>query len=101
MPLLKAKRRFLIRLVGHRHLTLGGSNILARDIAHECPCPYRQTIVKTEGDQEKVYHLEFGFRKVLFPGRDEPLGLLVVRGFGSKPMMLLTTEPLRRSHQVL
>lgn len=101
LPLLKGERRFLIRLVGHRHLTLGKNNILARDIAAHCPCPFRQTIVKTEGDKEKVYHLEFGFRKVRFPGRDESLGLLVVKGFGSQPMMLLTTEPLRRSHRVL
>ncbi len=36
-----------------------------------------------------------------FPGRKEDLGLLVVRGFGHEPMMLLTTEPLRRSRKVL
>ncbi len=36
-----------------------------------------------------------------FPGRKEDLGLLVVSGFGHEPMMLLTTEPLRRSRKVL
>ncbi|MEW6715563.1 MAG: hypothetical protein AB1306_10795 [Nitrospirota bacterium] len=51
--------------------------------------------------REKVYHIEFGYRNVKFPDREETLGLLVVRGFGQEPMMLLTTEPLRRSRKVL
>lgn len=101
VPLLKNKRRFLIRLVGNRHLIHRGATMLAGDIAKNCPCPYRQTIVKADGEKERLYRLEFGSKKVLFPGRDENLGLLVIRGFGQEPMMLLTTEPLRRSHKVL
>ena len=30
-----------------------------------------------------------------------PLYVLVIKGFGEKPLMLLTTEPLRRSRKVL
>lgn len=101
VPLLDKRRRFLIRLVGNRHLIQGTSNILASDIAKNCPCPYRQTIVRIDGGKEKVLHLDFGSKKVRFPGRDEPLWLLVVKGFGQEPMMLLTTEPLRRSQKVL
>lgn len=101
VPLLKAKRRFLIRLVGNRHLTHRGITTLASDIAASCPCPYKQTIIKMDGDKEKIYHLEFGFKVVRFPGTDAPLSLLVVRGFGQEPMMLLTTEPTRRSQKVL
>jgi hypothetical protein len=101
VPLLEKRCRFLIRLVGNRHLIQRKNTALAGDIARNCPCPYRQTIVKIDGGKERVLHLDFGFRKVRFPGRDEPLGLLVVRGFGQEPMMLLTTEPLSRSHQAL
>ena len=75
--------------------------MLASELARECPCPYEETIIKIDDGKEKVYHLEFGFRNVRLPGRSEMLGLVVVRGFGQEPMMLLTTEPVRRSRKVL
>lgn len=111
-PMLERGYRFLIRLIGTRHLAMGESRILASDIAKDCPCPYGETIVKVEEGKEKVYHLEFGFRHVRLPrllppreggqaGRPAVLGLLVVKGFGQEPMMLLTTEPLRKSRKVL
>jgi hypothetical protein len=67
----------------------------------DTPLPYAETVVKIDDGKEKVYHLEFGYRTVRLPDREETLGLLVVRGFGAEPMMLLTTEPLRRSRKVL
>ena len=33
--------------------------------------------------------------------REKPLWLVVVKGFGQKPLMLLTTEPMRRNRKVL
>ena len=32
---------------------------------------------------------------------DVPLWLVVVRGLGARPMMLLTNLPMRRNHKVL
>jgi hypothetical protein len=101
VPMLRNGYRFLIRLIGDRNLLWAGKEVLAEEIAKECPMLYAETVVKVEDGREKVYHLEFGYRKVMFPGRQEPLGLLVVRGFGFEPMILLTTEPLRRSRKVL
>jgi len=75
--------------------------MLASEIARQCPTLYAETIVRVDDGKEKVYHLEFGYRNVRFPGREETLGLLVVRGLGQEPMMLLTTEPLRKSRKVL
>lgn len=100
-PMLQRGYRFLIRLIGHRHLVWGKSAMLASELARQCPCPYEETIIKIDDGKEKVYHLEFGFRNVRLPGRTEMLGLVVVRGFGQEPMMLLTTEPVRRSRKVL
>lgn len=100
-PMLSRQYRFLIRLIGNRNLLWAGKEMLAREIAQDCPLLYAETIVKIDDGKEKVYHLEFGYRTVKFPGRQEELGLLVVRGFGQEPMMLLTTEPLRRSRKVL
>lgn len=101
IPMLKKGQRFLVRLVGNRHLIHGRSTDLASTIAEECPCPYAETIVKIDDGKKKVYNLEFGFRNVRLPGSEEQLGLLVVRGFGKTPLMLLTTEPVRRNRKML
>jgi len=101
VPMLKGQGHFLIRMIGNRNLLWAGKEMLASEIAKDCPLLYTETIVKVDEGKEKVYHLEFGYRNVKFPGREETLGLLVVQGFGQKPMMLLTTEPLRRSRKVL
>jgi len=101
IPMLKEQRHFLIRIIGNRNLLRAGKEMLAVDIAKDCPLLYNETIIKVDDGKEKVYHLEFGYRNVKFPGRKETLGLLVVRGFGQEPMMLLTTEPLRRSRKAL
>jgi hypothetical protein len=101
VPILKGQRRFLIRMIGNRNLLWAGKEMLAGEIAKDCPLLYSETIVKVDDGKEKVYHLEFGYRNVKLPGREETLGLLVVHGFGQDPMILLTTEPLRRSRKVL
>lgn len=100
-PLLRRRCRFLVRLVGTRYLMHGMKEELVWKIAQNCPCPYRETIIKVEDGKEKIYHLDFGYRKVRLPGRPEALNLVIVRGFGQDPMMLLTTEPLRRNRKVL
>jgi hypothetical protein len=101
VPMLQRQLRFLIRLIGNRNLLWAGKDMLASEIAKDCPMLYAETIVKVDDGKEKVYHLEFGYRHVKLPGREEHLGLLVVRGFGQEPMMLLTTEPLRKSRKLL
>jgi len=101
VPMLNRQLRFLIRLIGNRTVLWAGKEMLASEIAQNCSSLYAETIVKVDDGKEKVYHIEFGYRNVKFPGREEPLGLLVVRGFGEEPMMLLTTEPLRKSRKVL
>jgi len=48
-----------------------------------------------------VFHINYGYIPVKLPGLDDQLNILVVNGFGNKPMMLLTTEPLRKKRKVL
>lgn len=100
-PFIKQSKRFLIRLVGDRHLIFGGSAMLAQDIAAGCGCTYSETVIREERDREKVFRIDFGFCKVFMPGRKEQLYLLVVNGFGQDPLMLLTNVGLRRSRKVL
>jgi len=100
-PLLQRKARFLVRLVGDRHVVYQGKTIVASDVAAGCRCQFRKTITRIEGNRERVYELRFGFRRVTLPDREEPLCLLVIHGFGTEPLMLLTTEPLRSSFKCL
>ena len=99
--LLDRRLRFLIRLVGNRHLLCGHQQALAEGWAERCPCAYEETIVKISAGQETTYRIRFGYRPVRLPDRPEPLYLLVVKGYGQKPLMLLTNVPLRRSRKVL
>jgi len=94
-------KRFIVRLVGNRNLVHGNKEVLALKLANNCKTPYRDTIVKEEKGKEKVYQISYGYMPVKLPGRDTQLYMLVVKGFGQKPMMLLTTEPLRRNRKVL
>ena len=56
-------------------------------------------MVKETSSEEKVCPLEFGFRKVRWPGRKEPLYLVVVDGLGSNPLILLTNRKVTRSRK--
>jgi hypothetical protein len=100
-PLLDRQARFLVRLVGTRHLVYQHELLPAREVARRCPCRFATTVARIEQGKERRYTLRFGFRKVYLPGRSQVLSLLVVHGFGHEPLLLLTTEPLRQSFKVL
>lgn len=94
-------KEFIIRLVGDRHLLHKGTKREALELARGCKTLYSQTIVKKKGGREIAYELTFGYLQVRLPGHEQPLWMLVVNGYGEKPMMLLTTRPLRRNRTVL
>ena len=101
IPLLERKLRFIIRLVGDRHLVFRRGERLASDIGRDCPMLYAEDVIKADLETEKRLHLEYGFRPVKLPGRDEPLYLVVVRGFGQEPLLLLTNVALQPSRKSL
>jgi hypothetical protein len=100
-PLLERGLRFLVRLVGNRNVLCNGLTLLAEEAARTCPMLHSKAIVRIENGEEKLRTLHFGSRKVYLPGRPEPLHLLVIRGLGEEPLMLLTNEPLTRSFKCL
>ena len=56
-------------------------------------------VIKETSSGETVYELESGARKVRWPGRTEPLTLVVVDGLGRNPLMLLTNRKVTRSRK--
>jgi hypothetical protein len=99
--LLNHETEFIVRLVGNRNLVHGKRQVLALKLAHHCKTPYHDTLVKQVEGHEKVYHIRYGYIPVGLPGHARQLYMLVVHGFGQKPMMLLTTQALRRNRKVL
>ena len=85
------KLRFVVRLVGERDLILDkGQKRNALKIAWGCRCPHqREVTIEKEGESKKKIIL-VGHLKVKLPFDKQTLSLVVVRGFGEKPMMLLT-----------
>jgi hypothetical protein len=93
--------RFIVRQRRDRHLVFRGRRRSVLEIAEGCPLLYAETVVAMDGEKEKAYTIEFGYRKVKLPGREESLYLVVVRGFGREPLMLLTPLVMRRNREVL
>jgi hypothetical protein len=96
--LLDREHRFIIRLRGDRSLE-SGSLESALTMAQDCPALFVEYVAKEESDQERPLRLEVGYRKVRLPGRRELLTLVVVKGFGFDPLMLLTDLPIKRSRK--
>ena len=95
--------RFLVRLIGNRHLVFNGKPQLAEDLAAGCPIKHVDHVVKQRPDgTEQRIELRYGMRRVALPGFEHvPLCLVVLHGFGEKPLMILTTEPLTESRKSL
>ena len=100
-PLINNKHRFLIRLRKGRNLLYQGRSLDDLEIAQGCPMLYLESIIKDEGEKARCLRLEFGVRPVTLPGRPEALSLVVVRGFGEEPLMLLTNVPLKKTRRSL
>lgn len=94
--------RFLIRQRGDRHLLYKGKKHETRSLALRCKFPYVETVVKEKDGKETIYNIDFGYLPVRLPEYPhKQLWLVIVKGFGAEPMMLLTTEPMRRNRKVL
>jgi hypothetical protein len=96
------KKRFIVRMIGNRTLICDKKEHIALELAESTRCPYQETVVRQDGSKEKVYNISYGFRQVKLPAHlDDTLYMLVVKGFGQKPMMLLTTEKLTKNFKNL
>jgi hypothetical protein len=92
----------MIRQRGDRHLLYRRKPRSALGLADSCKTPYGVTILREKEGEEGVYFIHFGFLPVRLPEcPHRPLWLVVVKGFGEKPLMILTTEPMRRNRKTL
>lgn len=94
--------RYLVRQRGDRHLLYNGKTRSCLELATSCKTPYAAKMFKEKEDEEKAYFIKFGFLPVRLPECPKrSLWLVVVKGFGKKPLMILTTEPMRRNWKIV
>jgi len=82
---------FIVRLK-ERQVRSWKRNVMCGELASECQMRYREVVAFDHHGAERRVTIEFGVVPVRLP--DIPgrlLHMVVVRGFGQKPMMLLTT----------
>jgi hypothetical protein len=96
--LLHEDLRFIIRARSDRTVfTDRAESVL--EAAQGCPILFHEHVTKEVLGQEKMLHLEVGVRRVMLPEHPEKLHLVVVKGFGQEPLMLLTNLSLRKSRK--
>lgn len=98
-PLLDGGLRFIIRMTGGRDVIYRGRAVQSQEVARRCVMRYAERVVREKDGREKVYSIEYGFCPVRLPGRREGLYLVVVRGFGQEPMLLLTNVKVRETRR--
>jgi hypothetical protein len=101
-PLLERRERFVIRSTGQRMvLDRRRHRVTVHHLGACCRLRHRAQIIKIENGQEKLYELRYGAEPIRLPGREEPLQLVVVAGFGQQPLLLLTSLDGVRDSQSL
>lgn len=88
--LLARRLRFVIRIRKDRHLQGKEGKRAAGEIAQGCPCTRERTIEFEKGGIRQTKRLTLGSQRVALPGHPQPLTLVVIRGYGESPLMLLT-----------
>lgn len=83
-------QRFVIRLV-ERDLIHKGQKKNCLEMAKALPTPYETVMIVYDDGKEKKKTVQYNAVPVKLPGHDNYLYLVVVKGFGQKPMMLLTS----------
>jgi len=84
-------KRFVIRLTKSRDLVHRGVRKNCYKIAKALPCDFKATLITYQEGEEKVRTVWYNAISVKLPKRDERLFMVVVKGFGAEPMMLLTS----------
>ena len=88
------EKRFVIRLIGKRDLIHKGVKKNSAALATALPCPHETVIIKYEEGKEQKTTIFYNAVPVKLPEKGYPLFLVVVKGFGKQPMMLLSSCPV-------
>jgi hypothetical protein len=92
---------FIVRLK-ERYVRSWKRKVMCGELAWQCRMLYREVIPFDHHGKERLVTIEFGVVPVRLPDiPDRLLHMVVVKGFGQKPMMLLTTLAQNTSRDAL
>jgi hypothetical protein len=102
-PLLDRGLRFVIRQTGDRHVLLPrGGKVAIREAGQGCRTRVRYRVEMEREGYRETKEIRVGVRKVRLARRPEQrLWLVVIRGFGADPILLLTNvapSPKKKGH---
>ena len=91
VPLLERGVRFVIRMRGDRKVLLHGEKFIPMsEVANACSLTSQRTITISRNEKLKTFNLQVGFVPVrLREQPDQWLNLVVIDGFGKRPILLL------------
>lgn len=92
----KNPKRFVIRLTGKRNLIHQGKIKNSEDLAKCLPCEYKANIIKYEEGKEEKKIVSYNAISVKLTNQEAKLFLVVVKGFGKKPLILLTNCAVKK-----
>jgi len=88
--------RFVIRMRGDRHVRWGDETLPMEEVAERCSCPHVRMIEIEKNGERQRKTLTMGSETVYLPWYDKPLTLVVMKGYGEQPMILLTNIDLSK-----
>jgi hypothetical protein len=88
--------RFVIRMRGDRHVRWGDETLPMENVAQRCHCPHVRTIEIEKNGERQTKKLTMGSETVHLPWYENPLTLVVMKGYGESPMILLTNLDLSK-----
>jgi|TARA_Y100000294_G_C8531813_1_gene327308 hypothetical protein len=99
----KRRIRFIIRQRGDRHIFYRRQKVETLQLAkRRCKMLYDAVFYKEDKKVEVKYRVQFGYVPVrLLKHPNVQLWMVVVKGFGKQPLMLLTNIPMRRKRKDL
>lgn len=101
-PIIEMGQRFIIRSVGTRHVIYNKQKIAIKDLAQRCTMKYETNIIRQKKEGEEHLKLSYGFISFsLKQCPDVSLRLVVVKGFGEDPLMLMTNCDLRANAKII
>lgn len=91
-PLIDGRLRFVVRQDGDRHVLVpGGRKCAVAEAARGCTMVVERSVEVEHDGRRTRLTLHLGVMPVTLPERSyTPLWLVVIRGFGAKPILLLT-----------
>lgn len=97
--LIRDQKQFVVRLKSNRNVIHGKKTINVAKLAANITTPYEAKIIRYKDGKEKQLAIEYGVTEVRLPvfegsREEQTFQLVVVKGFGQQPLMLLTNRPV-------